>query len=56
VRRRLRSDSPVLGELSGGIDSSSLVCVADEILATGGGETDRLDTISFHNPEETLFR
>jgi asparagine synthase (glutamine-hydrolysing) len=52
VRRRLRSDSPVLGELSGGIDSSSLICVADEILATGGGETERLDTISFHNPEE----
>jgi asparagine synthase (glutamine-hydrolysing) len=52
VRRRLRSDTPVLGELSGGIDSSSIVCVADEILARGDGETDRLDTISFYDPEE----
>ena len=31
VRRRLRSDTAVLAELSGGMDSSSIVCMADEI-------------------------
>ena len=45
IHRRLRSDRPVLAELSGGMDSSSIVCVAD--LAVGGSvaETPRLDTI-----------
>src|SRR6267154_1285417 len=33
VRRRLRSDSPILAELSGGMDSSSIVCMADTIIA-----------------------
>lgn len=52
VRRRLRSDSPILGELSGGMDSSSIVCVADTLFASGFAEAPRLDTISFyHNGE-----
>jgi len=52
VKRRLRSDSPVLAELSGGMDSSSIVCVADEILAQGRRETPRLDTVSYYNDSE----
>ena len=32
VQRRLRSESPVLAELSGGMDSSSIVCIADMVL------------------------
>jgi asparagine synthase (glutamine-hydrolysing) len=52
VKRRLRSDSPVLAELSGGMDSSSIVCMADEILARGEGETPRLDTVSYYNDAE----
>jgi asparagine synthase (glutamine-hydrolysing) len=52
VRRRLRSDRPVLAELSGGMDSSSIVCVADTITSSGGTETRRLDTISYYDDSE----
>ena len=49
VRRRLRSDAPVLAELSGGMDSSSIVCMADQIIAQGSAETPRLDTVSYYD-------
>jgi len=52
VKRRLRSDRPVLAELSGGMDSSSVVCMADAVLADGAAETPRLDTVSYYNDSE----
>jgi asparagine synthase (glutamine-hydrolysing) len=52
VRRRLRSNSPILAELSGGMDSSSIVCVADTIIARGAAETPRLDTLSYYDDSE----
>jgi asparagine synthase (glutamine-hydrolysing) len=52
VRHRLRSDRPVLAELSGGRDSSSIVCMADTIIARGAAETPRLDTISMYDDSE----
>ncbi len=52
VRRRLRSDRPILAELSGGMDSSSIVCMADEIIARGEASTPRLDTLSYYDDSE----
>jgi asparagine synthase (glutamine-hydrolysing) len=52
VKRRLRADSPVLAELSGGRDSGAIVCVADELMARGQAEAPRLDTLSHLDDEE----
>jgi asparagine synthase (glutamine-hydrolysing) len=52
VRRRLRSDRPVVAELSGGMDSSSIVCVADQIIAADQTITPRLDTFSYYDDTE----
>lgn len=51
VRRRLRSDRPILAELSGGMDSSSIVCMADTIIARGSADP-RLDTVSYYDDSE----
>jgi len=50
VRRRLRSKGPVLAELSGGMDSTSIVCMADTI--TGEDPAGRLDTVSYYDDHE----
>jgi asparagine synthase (glutamine-hydrolysing) len=52
VHRRLRSDSPILAELSGGLDSSSIVCMADDIVANEGEPFPSLDTISYYDNTE----
>jgi asparagine synthase (glutamine-hydrolysing) len=52
VQRRLRSESPILAELSGGLDSSSIVCMADDIIANEGEQFPRLDTISYYDNTE----
>jgi asparagine synthase (glutamine-hydrolysing) len=52
VRRRLRSNRPVLAELSGGRDSSSIVCMVDKIAADSPSEATRLDTISYYDDDE----
>jgi len=52
VQRRLRSDRAVLAELSGGRDSSSIVCMADLLIARGTAETPRLDTMSYYDDSE----
>src|SRR5215213_439794 len=46
VRARLRVDGPVWADLSGGLDSSSIVCVADRILEREAAQAHRVETIS----------
>jgi len=52
VRRRLRGDSTILAELSGGLDSSSIVCMADDIMAKERASTPPLDTLSYYDTTE----
>lgn len=53
VRRRLRAKGPVIAELSGGLDSSSIVCMADSIVAPGQtAQFPRIDTISYYDDTE----
>jgi asparagine synthase (glutamine-hydrolysing) len=47
VRCRLRSNRPIWAQLSGGLDSSAIVCMADQIIADGGAEAPRLETVSY---------
>jgi len=46
VRCRLRVDGPVWSELSGGMDSSSIVCMAHDILKRGEAQASSLNTVS----------
>ena len=46
IRARLRVDGPVWADLSGGLDSSSIVCVADRILEKEAVQAHRLETVS----------
>lgn len=52
IRRRLRSEGPILADLSGGMDSSSVVCMADNLMARGACDAPRLDTISWELQSE----
>jgi len=47
VRRCLRADGAVFAELSGGVDSSSIVCIADCLLSDGATEAKELHTLSW---------
>lgn len=52
VERRLRSSAPVVAELSGGMDSSSIVCMADRILSGRPDAARQLHTISYFDDSE----
>ncbi|HXQ73167.1 MAG TPA: asparagine synthase-related protein [Pyrinomonadaceae bacterium] len=47
VAVRLQTESPVLAELSGGLDSSSVVCMANQLIRSGAVSAPRLETASF---------
>ena len=55
VLRRLRSDVPILAELSGGVDSSSIVCVADSLVTRGCTPGTRIDTVSYYQDGEPAW-
>jgi len=55
VLRRLRAGAPVLAELSGGVDSTSIVCVADMLAASGKAPANRIDTVSFYQDGEPAW-
>jgi asparagine synthase (glutamine-hydrolysing) len=48
VRVRLRGDSPVCAEVSGGLDSSSVACYAHRLITSHSVEPSRLVTFSYH--------
>lgn len=47
VAARLQTSTPAAAELSGGLDSSSVVCVADSLIRRGTVTVPRLTTISY---------
>jgi asparagine synthase (glutamine-hydrolysing) len=47
VAVRLQTESPVVVELSGGLDSSSVICMANHLLRSGAVSTPRLNSVSF---------
>jgi asparagine synthase (glutamine-hydrolysing) len=53
VERRTGPGSPILAQLSGGMDSSSIVCMSDQIRMGLGAETkDFLDTVSYYDDSD----
>jgi asparagine synthase (glutamine-hydrolysing) len=52
VRRRIRCAGPILAELSGGMDSSSIVCMADSLISDSAGFP-RIDTVTYFDPAES---
>ncbi|MFC5861820.1 asparagine synthetase B family protein [Acidicapsa dinghuensis] len=53
VLRRTGPGAPILAELSGGMDSSSIVCVSDHVRnQPGASSSDLLDTVSYYDDSE----
>jgi len=46
VKCRLRVDGPVWADLSGGLDSSSIVCMAEQLIERGETQATKLRTVS----------
>jgi asparagine synthase (glutamine-hydrolysing) len=60
VRRRLHGEGPFVAEVSGGLDSSSIACVADAVLADRSSPEHSLRTVSYvydesSRDDETAF-
>jgi asparagine synthase (glutamine-hydrolysing) len=55
VARRSGPGAPVLAQLSGGMDSTSIVCVADRLRTRAASRTEPLDTLSFFDDTEPTW-
>jgi len=59
VEARIGTDTPICAELSGGLDSSSVVCMADRLIKRRSGPAPPLNTFSYTHencPDEKYFR
>jgi asparagine synthase (glutamine-hydrolysing) len=52
VQRRTGPGAPILAQLSGGMDSTSIVCMSDHIRRAQNPEMDLLETVSFYDNSE----
>ena len=52
VERRTGPGRPILAQLSGGMDSTSIVCMSDHIQSNCGQTTDLIDTLSYFDDLE----
>ncbi len=52
IARRTSSGDPILAQLSGGMDSTSIVCVSDLIRKAEDPAAELLDTVSFYDDDE----
>jgi asparagine synthase (glutamine-hydrolysing) len=53
VRRRTGEGAPIMAELSGGMDSTSIVCMSDRLRRAAGAMSSQLiDTISYYDDSE----
>jgi len=55
VERRTGPGAPVLAQLSGGMDSTSIVCMSDYVRRSPGHEAELIDTVSFYDDSESSF-
>jgi len=52
VERRTGPGSPILAQLSGGMDSTTIVCVSDHLRRLQNAATELVDTVSFYDDSE----
>jgi len=56
VSRRTGKGAPILAELSGGMDSSSIVCISDHMRREqGAGSSELLDTVSYYDESDPAW-
>jgi asparagine synthase (glutamine-hydrolysing) len=55
VARRAGPGAPVLAHLSGGMDSTAIVCIADRLRQFAGDEMEPLNTLSFFDDAEPTW-